>query len=364
MLVRLIDPPAYTPPYDHALAAALAQRGLDVELLTSEFRYGAVPQAQGYAVKEVFYRHGRSTAAKLAQHPADMLRLRRLKPAADINHFQWLPVQAIDRLLLPKGPNVLTAHDVVPREPRPGQLRWLASLYRRLDAIVVHSENGRDRLVNELEIDPAQIEVVSHGAFNNVAAQAANELPIELRGASKPVVLAFGLIRPYKGTDVLIEAMREIDAELWIVGMPRMDLAELRRKAEPLGERVRWLPRFVDGGDLVAVFQRADIVCLPYREIDQSGVLYTALAFGKPMVVSRVGGFGEVADQDGAALAVRVGDPYALAAALMELLGDPQKRARLAEAAGAAATGRYSWAKVAEQTETLYRRLIEQGPSH
>src|SRR5207248_8378429 len=117
-------------------------------------------------------------------------------------------------------------------------------------------------------------------------------LPDELAGVKAPVVLFFGLIRDYKGVDVLLRAWRSVpDAELWIVGMPRVDMAPLRALA---GERVRFVPRFVDDLELPAYFRRADLVVLPYRAADQSGVLYTALAFGKPTVLSDVGGFGDV----------------------------------------------------------------------
>ena len=55
MRVVLADPPAYTPPYDHSLAAALARAGTDVELVTSRFRFGSVPALDGYATQEWFY---------------------------------------------------------------------------------------------------------------------------------------------------------------------------------------------------------------------------------------------------------------------------------------------------------------------
>jgi glycosyltransferase involved in cell wall biosynthesis len=83
-------------------------------------------------------------------------------------------------------------------------------------------------------------------------------------------VLCFGLIRPYKGIDVLLEAWRGIeDAELWVVGLPKMDLAPLRAAAPP---GVRFVPRFVADDEIPAFFRRADLVVLPYREIEQSGL--------------------------------------------------------------------------------------------
>jgi glycosyltransferase involved in cell wall biosynthesis len=140
--------------------------------------------------------------------------------------------------------------------------------------------------------------------------------------------------------------------------MPRMPLEPLRELASEIRGRVRFVPRFVDDSEIPAYFRRADIVVLPYRQIEQSGVLYTALAFGKPIVVSAVGGFEEVA-AEGAARAVRPGAPVELAATIQQLLDEPEERARLARAAAAAASGRYSWDSIAQQTLTLYRALLD-----
>ncbi|MEA2368845.1 MAG: hypothetical protein QOH38_1563, partial [Thermoleophilaceae bacterium] len=287
MRVQLVDPSAFTPPYDHALAAALARAGADVELVTSRFLYGPVPRGEGYRVTEHFYRRtarrglearGRM-AVKLAEHVPDMLRYRRLAATADVVHYQWLTVQPLDaHLLPPKRPRVLTAHDIVPREPRPGQLGGVRRLLARMDAVVVHSEHGAGRLRDELGVDPDRVRVIPHGAFDYLT-RLPEEVPLppELAAVEKPVVLFFGLLRPYKGVDVLLDAWRsvEADAELWIVGMPRMDLAPLRTAADA---RVRFVPRFVSDPEIPAFFRRADLVVLPYRETEASGVLYAALA--------------------------------------------------------------------------------------
>lgn len=380
--VELVDPSAFTPPYDHALAGALARAGAHVELVTSRFAYGDVPLGDGYAVRESFYRWAPGTAgsrtrraAKLAQHVPDMLRFAASRGArrADVVHFQWLTVQPLDVHLPPlslspsrRPPLVLTAHDVLPREPRPGQLDAQRRLYERVDAVVVHSEHGAARLRDELGIDPARVHAIPHGAFTHLAelapadanaeptAPTAAPLPPDLAAVDKPVVLCFGLMRPYKGIDVLLEAWRGIeDAELWVVGLPKMDIAPLRAAASP---SVRFVPRFVTDREIPAFFRRADLVVLPYREIDQSGVLFTALAFGKPLLLSAVGGFPEVAATAAAEL-VPPGDPAALHTALAGLLADPAARERLAAAARAAAAGPYAWDAIAAQHLALYAAL-------
>jgi glycosyltransferase involved in cell wall biosynthesis len=368
MRAHIVDPSAFTPPYDHALARALAQAGAEVELITSRFGYGPVAPADGYAVREVFYRHAvgppgsrARLAAKLVEHVPDMLRYRRAAHAADVVHFQWLAVQAVDRYLLPARPTVLTAHDLLPREPRPGQVRAQRRLYDEMDAIVVHSAYGRDLLVHGLSVDPAKVRVIHHGAFKHLTVQP-NELPLpdELRAVDAPVVLFFGLLRPYKGLDTLLEAWRGVDAaELWVVGRPRMPLEAVRALAAQ-AQNVRLIPRFVSDAELPAFFRRADIVALPYsrtERFDSSGVLATALAFGKPAVVSDVGAFGEVAAA-GAARLVPAEDPDALRAALVELLADHQAREGLAWGALTAAKGTYSWEAAARETLALYEELV------
>jgi glycosyltransferase involved in cell wall biosynthesis len=371
MRVQVIDPSAFTPPYDHALCAALAAAGADVELVTSRFGYGPVPHGAGdYAVSERFYRWAPGTpgsrarfAAKLVQHVPDMLAWRRHAAAADVLHFQWLTVQPVDARLLPRArrhggarPIVLTAHDVIPREPRRGQVAAQRRLYERVDAVIVHSEHGARRLTDELGVDAARVHVIPHGAFGHLVSQP-REVPLaaELAAVEKPVVLCFGLLRPYKGIDVLLRAWAGIgDAELWIVGMPRMDVQPLRAMA-PNG--VRFVPRFVTDPEIPALFRRADLVVLPYREIDQSGVLFTALAFGRPLLLSAVGGFPEIA-ATGAAELVAPGDAGALHEALTRLIADPRHRAELAAASRAAADGPYSWEAIGRETVALYERLL------
>jgi glycosyltransferase involved in cell wall biosynthesis len=356
--VHLIDPSGDVLPYDHALAGALARRGLEVELVTSRFVHGPPPVPLGYSVSESFYRLAtrlgagaprRRRAVKLAEHVPDMLRYRRRAAAADVRHFQWLPIERIDSHLLPAArPRVLTMHNVIRREAV--DLR-LAS---RMDAVIVHTRYGA-----ELLGDRDNVHVIPHGAFEHLTRQADERpLPAELAQVERPVVLYFGVVRPYKGVDVLAEAMQQVEnAELWVVGRPLgVSMERLRRLAPP--GRVRFVERYVSDAELPAFFRRADLVALPHRNVDVSGVLFAGLAFGKAMVMSDVGGFRELVAEHGAGELVPPGDPDALAAAIGGLLVDPEERRRLEQAAGAAASGPYSWDRIAQQTAAVYERVL------
>ena len=369
MKVQLVDPSAFTPPYDRALAAALARAGTEVELLTSRFLYGPVPPAEGYRVEERFYRRsaarGLDAPARLpfkaAEHVPDMLRLRRALDA-DVVHYQWLTIPALDaRLLPPRRPRVMTAHYILPPQASGRQVRSARRVFGGMDAVVAHSEHSAERLRSEVGLGATQVRVISHGAFDYLTKLPAEKpLPPELEGAEGPVILCFGLLRPYKGIENLIEAYGRLggEAELWIVGNPRMDVEPLRRQGAEAGGRVRFVPRFVDEAEIPAIFRRADLVVLPYLDAEHSGVLYTGLAFGKPLLLSAVGGFPEVAAA-GAARLVPPGDTKALAAALQQLVGDEAARAELGAAATRAAAGPYSWDEAARLHVDLYRELIE-----
>ncbi len=366
MKVQLVDPSAFTPPYDRALAAALAARGAEVELLTSRFLYGPVPEAKGYAVSECFYPRSASRgldapgrrAFKAAEHLSDMRHLDRLLDA-DVVHYQWLTMPALDaRLLPPRRPRVMTAHYVLPPDASRRQVAIARRAFGSMDAVIAHSEHGARRLREGVGLDPGRVHVIPHGAFDYLTELPEEKpLPPELEGAEGPVALFFGLLRPYKGLEVLLDAFSQVkDAELWVVGNPRMDVEPLRRAANASPGRVRFLTRFVDDAEIPAIFHAADLVVLPYLDAEHSGVLYTGLAFGKPLLLSEVGGFPEVA-QGGTARLVPPGDAAALATALNELVADDSARAELAQASRAAAAGPYSWDEAARLTLALYEDL-------
>ncbi len=369
MRVQLVDPSAFTPPYDRALAAALARGGAEVELVTTKFLYGPVPEADGYEVDERFYRRtasrGLSSSARLPfkgfEHLRDMRAFRRAPSDADVVHYQWLTLPGLDRRLLPPArPRVMTAHYILPPDASHRAARGAAKVFGAMDAVVAHSEHGARRLREEVGLPAERVRVIPHGAFDYLTRLPEEKpLPEELEGAEGPVVLSFGLLRPYKGLENLLEAFTELgsEAELWIVGNPRMNVEPLHEAAALAGAKVRFVTRFVEDAEIPAIFRRADVVALPYLDAEHSGVLYTGLAFGKPMVVSAVGGFPEVAEH-GAARLVPPGDTVALAAALRELVGDPAAREELAAAAREAAAGPYSWDEAARRTLALYEELL------
>lgn len=345
MRVDLLDPPAYSPAYDAALAAALARAGAQVRLITSAFAYGEVPAPEGYIREEFFYRRAVGAAgtrlrtlSKRLQHAPDLRRYRRRDDLPDVLHSQWST--RLDARIRAPRPTVLTVHD-------PHGAVGLA----RADAVIVHSAYARNQLLTAHipGLAPERIHVIHHGPLE---LGPPTSLPPELPPPRGPVVLCFGLIRPYKGIETLLAAWRRVRrGELWIVGRPMYDLEV------PAG--VGYVPRYVSDGEQSALFAAADIVVLPYRRSERfgfSGVLATAMAAGKATVVSELGGFFE-AIAAGAVRPVAPGDSVRLAEILQELIDHPQERLHLGAAASQAAEDLYSWDSAAAQTLAVYRDL-------
>jgi glycosyltransferase involved in cell wall biosynthesis len=349
MRVVIADPPAYTPPYDRALSAALARHGVDVELVTSRFRFGDVAAPEGYEAREWFYplssRMGgtrRRLALKALEHPLGMARFALAKP--DVLHLQWLGVPEIDRWLFrPRSPAVLTAHDIVPRRTLSKTAMWHA-LFGRFERVVVHSERGRDQLV-EFGVDAEKVRVIGHPVFRS-------DLD---RADDGRTALCLGLIRPYKGTEDAVETVLRVDgARLLVVGDPRVPLDGLQRTA---GDRAEWRLGYLPDRELRRALSEATVGLFPYRaEIDLSGALLQVLGAGVPAIVYDIGGLGEVVGHYGAGVVVPPGDVAAMAAALERLIGDPDALAA-ARAGAERARDTLTWDASADAHVQLYREL-------
>jgi glycosyltransferase involved in cell wall biosynthesis len=350
MRVLLADPPAFTPPYDHALASALARAGVEVELATSPFRYGEAPAPDGYKRSEIFYpvssrvfrRSRLRIPVKLLEHPVGLMRLRRRE--AEIVHLQWLAAPELDdRLLRVDAPLVFTAHDILPRRTAAKRDLW-RRLFGRFASIVVHSERAREQL-SEL-VDPARLRVIPHPVFPNNPE----------REDDGRTLLSLGIIREYKGLGDAIEATKRIDgARLLVAGDPLESIDGYRAEA---GDRAQWRLGYLSDKEIERALGDATVALFPYRpEIDQSGALLLALGAGVPVVAYDVGGLGEPVQRFGAGRVVPAGDVDALTEAARELLDDPAELER-ARAGAERARHELTWDASAQAHLDLYRELL------
>jgi glycosyltransferase involved in cell wall biosynthesis len=350
MRIVLADPPAYTPPYDRSLAAALSAAGADVELVTSRFRFGTVAPALGYRAHEWFYPvasrlQGRRLrlAVKALEHPLGMARFATVKP--DVIHVQWFGAPEADRWLFhPRSPAVLTAHDILPRRTAAKTGLW-RTLFGRVERVVVHSKRGREQLA-AFGLPERKLRVIGHPVFRSEIA----------RADDGHTALCLGLIRPYKGTEDAVQTVLGVDgARLLVVGDPRIPVDGLRATA---GDRAEWRLGYVPDSELRRALSEATVALFPYRaEIDVSGALLQTLGAGVPAIVYDVGGLGEVVGRFGAGAVVPPGDVEAMQGALASLLGDTDALAAAREGAERARE-ELTWEHSAVAHLDLYRELL------
>jgi glycosyltransferase involved in cell wall biosynthesis len=336
--VALADPPAFTPPYDHALATALAESGAQVILLTSRVRFGETPPPVGYTRDECFYplssRVFRRSRLRLplraAEHLAFFRRLDRVD--ADVLHVQWLAWPAVDVRLRFTRPSVFTAHDVIPRRTAKRLDLW-RRLFAKFDRVIAHSEHGR-RTLGNLDVDAR---VIAHPVFRA-------DVP---RADDGRTVLALGVIRPYKGLPDAVEATRRAGVRLLVAGDPLgVEVPEIPHVERRLG----YLPE----AEVDRALSEATVAVFPYRpELDQSGALLRALGAGVPAVAYDVGGIAEPIARFGAGIVVPPGDVAALADALLTVLEGPEPF----RAGALRARAELTWEASARAHIELYREL-------
>jgi glycosyltransferase involved in cell wall biosynthesis len=348
MRVVISDPPAFTPAYDHELAAALARRAIDVELVTSRFRFGDTPDPVGYRRSEPFYplssrlfrRSRLRIPLKVAEHLPGTAALLLRRP--DVLHLQWLAAPELDRVLLrPRVPTVFTAHDLLPRRTARKQGLW-RDLLSRFDRIVVHSVRGRDSLA-DLGVDAT---VIPHPVFPSNPK----------RADDGHTLLCLGTIRPYKGIGDAIMATKQIPgAHLLVAGDPVESVNGYRAEAGDLAE---WRLGYLAPQELERALGETTVALFPYRpELDQSGALLQALGAGVPAVAYDVGGIAEPIKRFGAGRVVPAGDVEALAGAARELLDDDVALER-ARAGARLARDTLTWDASAGAHIRLYEDLL------
>ena len=203
----------------------------------------------------------------------------------------------------------------------------LFPLLRRLaKGFVVHSEYDREVFAKHFNLRGCPVVVMPPGSYDHYQAMGQGDIYREAPPECCNL-LFFGVIRPYKGLEDLINAFNSIPEDeistYWftVVGetwegwtLPK----ELITNSK-YAERITFINRYVPDKEVAAFFAGADAAVLPYHRSSASGPLHTAMSYGLPVVVTRVGGLTEaVANYEGAVL-VPPHDPAALQSAMKQI---------------------------------------------
>jgi glycosyltransferase involved in cell wall biosynthesis len=368
----MVDGGGFSPPYDFGLVNGLRADGVDVRLVlpAAVAREWNDPDAVPTSDKGLL--RGIKRAGKVVSHAWRLASVRWevARGRVALVHFQWLPLPAIDYILIRwlhgRVPMVFTMHNTsLFHGTSAGVQGWrLDRCFPLFDRIVVHGAYSRERALHTGVANERQLVTIPHGAFEHYAALASPEVP----RPPGPVQLLFaGTVKPYKGLADLIEALAAVAAScpagawhLTIAGQPSYSMESLRARAEELGvaAHISWSLRAQSEREMAEHLQQCDVVVLPYREIDQSGVLLAAVGMRRAVVATAIGAFPEIVRDGENGLLVPPSDSLALGRAIARLINDSDLRVRCASGMAVLSQGELNWRRVAQLTRALYGSLL------
>jgi glycosyltransferase involved in cell wall biosynthesis len=372
----LVDPSLFTGPYDAALTTGLIAAGVTPTWAVRPTRAGDRPDLEAEHADPFFYQHvdglrgipdSLRTFAKGVSHVVGLARLmqrvRTLRP--DVVHFQWTVVPALDAVamlfLRRHSAVVLTVHDTTPFNADSGSWlqrtghRWPMRLAQR---VIVHTHGARQTLV-EQGIPSRDIAVIPHGPLHLRVPPSHTS---QWQSDPRYTFVLFGELKPYKGIDVLIDAVARLSTpvrsrlRVLVVGRPRMDIAPLVARIADLalGDVIDLQARRLSEEEMADLFACADCFVFPYRKVDASGVYFLTRSTSRWVIASRVGIFAEHVNDGVDGDLVPAGDPSALASAL--------ERAAGARATPAAVPAMTQWTAIGDATLAVYRSALRLCP--
>lgn len=250
--------------------------------------------------------------------------------------FQWwhpffAPCYAALLLALkrtrPEVTRILISHNTRPHEPMPGQDLALQLVARLCNEIIVHARSEYE-LTTRLA-PRSTVHIVDYPLLGTPRTLSSRPEAQQRLGVSGRVLLFLGYIRKYKGLDLLLQSLAQVSTNppvsLLIAGEFYEPVQKYRELVHTLGlaDRVRILNRYVPEAEWPDLFAATDALVLPYRAASQSMSIALAYEFGKPVIVSRVGGLAE-AVEDGRTGLIAEPEPTALATAIQQLYNEFQ----------------------------------------
>jgi D-inositol-3-phosphate glycosyltransferase len=233
----------------------------------------------------------------------------------------WLPFFAMAYgyiLRRIKCRKIMLAHNIIPHEPWPATHTLLRYAFSKVDKIVVLSKSCLLDLKRNLPNAIVKKAVVGfHPIYESLHLN-------DYQPQAFPGLLFFGLIKEYKGLDILLRAMPIIrlaipDIRLRIAGSVYGSAKVYQNLIKELNleANVECHFRYLDDAEVAGLFAISDVCILPYKSATQSGVIATALSYETPVIATDVGGLGEYVEHGKTGLLIPPDNPPALAAAVI-----------------------------------------------
>jgi len=399
--------------YAYQLCTALAGKGLDVELITgSDYELSEYPHnfhvnnilnlwelfdpksmenppnnKIRQVVRKILWTLRRVTRAFRLVREWVRLTLYLLRTKPDIVQFGKInfPFEALFLRYLTCRGLILTqiCHEFERREST-GALASLldktyATVFNNFSIIFFHAEENRGRFLSLFKDFPqSRTALIPHGnegLFLSVLRGHTQRIDLYQRYSLKedePVVLFFGILSPSKGIEDLIDAFsivyQHCRSKLVIAGYPSkfINVNQLREQVENhhIEEAVTFDTRYIPNDEVGLLMEMASVVVFPYRSSTQSGALQVAFSFGKPVIVTNVGGLPEIVEDGKSGFVIPSQDPFELARKILELLQDQDLARNMGAYAKHLSETVFGWTQVAEIIIRKYQEIHLQDQSN
>jgi glycosyltransferase involved in cell wall biosynthesis len=278
--------------------------------------------------------------------------------------FWGMPLRAVLRhvgKLSPATVRVLLCHNVEDHETTLLRRFLAQGAFLAADAFVVHGAEDARRLASRAPGRPA---VVLPHPVVAVSLPERDRTRREL-GIEGPLVLFLGLVRRYKGVELLLDAAPELvrvtGARIAVVGevFPEARALERRWRASPVRESILWRDEYVSEGEMARWLAACDVVVLPYRYVSGSGIAARAIAARRPLAAAAVGGLAETVEPGVTGELFPPGDAAGLAAAVERVL---ERAPGHYEAGLSRAADRSSWPRYVQALLSCVSSWYERKP--
>ncbi len=214
--------------------------------------------------------------------------------------------------------------NILPHEKTPFAYFLTTYLFDKLDGHIVQSSQTENELQEVVE-NPVY-EKRFHPIYTNFPKKIDKITARKKLGLSaKNIILYFGIIRDYKGFDILLNAIAELkdsglDFHLLAGGECYGSDEKYTQLISNLGisDYITWHNKYIPDSEVSNYFSAADVVALPYRTASQSGVTQIAYSYDLPVIVTKVGGLPEIVDEGQSGFTIEPENPKELANILRE----------------------------------------------
>lgn len=376
MNVLLIDQFGRTTGRDTLALAELMNKNSDINMQVLLSDNTEIPKERKYTVKIMRGFHGAYEGSYLNKSIHYLKSLREIKQYIkqndiDIVHLQWFSLPWIEWIyvgaLRKMTKVVITIHDIIPFDNRPFEMQSLDRIYREANALCIHTESGKKLFAKNYKSE-TPIHIVTQGFCNKSDYQRIDNIEAKKHfGIPEDAVvfLYYGTIRSSKGLDKLIRAIHDAhnkNSNIYLLAagaFQKVNEEEYRNlvdeKLEPGYSTVNF--GFVAQEEERWYFSAADVLCLPYLEVTQSGVAQLGLMYELPIIAADVGELCDICKNNVNGCMVDAGNIENLAKQIELIAADKELRIRYSKESRRMGESEFSLELKADRIVGIYRNV-------